>query len=79
MPRITDAQRCHEALTAALQAVRADAELRPDADYLALQAYEACQTPTDVSWEVYASRRAATLDTAEQRHTSGAETHSPTP
>ena len=76
MPHITDAQRvaevCHEALAAALQAVRADAEHRADADYLALQAYEACQTATDVSWEVYASRRTATLDTAEQRQTSSA-------
>ena len=78
MPQITDAQRvaevCHEALTAALHAVRADAELRSDADYLALQAYEACQAATDVSWEVYASRRTATLDAAEQRQTTGAET-----
>lgn len=83
MHRISDAQRvaevCNEALTAALHAVRADAENRSDADYLALQAYEACQTATDVSWEVYASRQTATLDADEQQLTTGAETRSLTP
>lgn len=49
MPRITDAQEvaeaCHEALTAALQAVRADAELRPDADTWPYRPTKPVRTP----------------------------------
>ena len=75
MPQVTDAQRvaevCHDALSAALRAVRADAELSPHADLLALQVYEACQSATDVSWEVYASRRTATLHTVHHQKTDG--------
>lgn len=81
MPSITDAQRvveaCHDALSAALQSVRAEAELSPDADNLALQTYEACLVAADVGWNVYAGRRNASLDAAQQHKTdgAGAETH----
>lgn len=69
MPHITDAQRvveaCHDALHAAIRAVRADAEQQPEADDLALQAYEACLAAGDVAWNVYTSRRDASLTTAQ--------------
>ena len=61
MPVISDAQHvvevCHQAMDAAIRAVRADAEQEPTADTQALRAYEACLTASDAAWQAYHNRR----------------------
>ena len=78
MPHITDAQRvveaCHDALHAAIRAVRADAEQQPEADDQALLAYEACLAAGEVAWNVYASRRDASLATARKHQPESSNT-----
>ena len=67
----------YNAMDAALQAVRADADLSPEADNQALRAYEACIAASDVAWKGYTNRCDASHKATQRHLPAGADTVTP--